>query len=519
MLLLACLSDFHLCIRLSPDGPNDLVSSIRSRIVLPARDLIRETNPSCDSLISGPRCVLFDDDSSETHTIQGIIDAGVWGYDQHEIPNEVLLALSGYVQITWRGSMQRYRHASTVTALSALEDNYMSFEPEPVENEVQQFVSIKDSNGPSYQMNSFYSYISFKGKLVSIVELRIHAPSDTGVFVRAYNNGVPRWFRYVKPQTLLDVSLPSLTEDPSLVSVDYIEIVGKNAQILSLVISVAQHSEQTGNQPRLFFVDGHMNKTLTADDIEGRRLDPSAHVIDMDTAVRKNMRFTLPTDPIPSAKDELQFTYDHLLQCLNSTTILRTEYPAKTIDNFIQSVDVHMKNHPRSNFYETFTNKLMEAPPDLVAFLIRVPDEPEPMGTGTEIEESSADTENAIPMRFTTSNNRSMEMSGLFNALLVSLGSAVGPARLTDLVTMLKVNRFLRQLETHPDASVELTDQESLDEEILTDVIVSVLQLPPLEQLSYEARKSTLTDAITILMPPGSTTALEIEELVTVLLG
>ena len=513
MLFLACVSEFHLCIRLSPDGPQDLVSSIRSRIVLPARDLMRDPQPSCDSLTSGPRCILFDY-GSDTRAIHGVLDASVWGFDLDDIPDKVLLALSGYIQVTWRGSMQKYEHASAVTSLTSMDENRMILYPIHVDNEIQQFISIQDSHGSSYQLNSFYSYISFKGKFVSIVEFQIRAPADTGVFVRGYSDGVPRWFRFVRSGTVLDVGLPSSAEDPSLEGVDYIELIGQNAQILSLVISVALNHPSTDPQPPLFYLDGNLKNPLTGSAIEGRQLHASAHVIDLDTALRKNMRFKQPSKHIASAKDEPQFSYDHLLNCLNSTTIHRTDYPAKTIDNFIQSVESYMKNHPKSNFHETVTAKLVESPPDLVAFLIRVPEQI------FDIHEAHpAITDSNSSVRFVPSNNRSGEIFRLMDILLVSLESVVGTSRFTDLVTMLKVNRFMRLSENQPEASVGLADQTNLDEQILTDVIVSVMQLPPLDQLSYEARKDVLIDAVTMLMPPDTTTAVEIEDLVSALLG
>lgn len=514
MLLMACDFAVVRCIRLSPDGPDDLLASLRSRIVLPARSLMTGIDTSCDSLTSGPRCAFFNG-FGDNQAVHGVIDGSLWGYTQDEIPENVLLALSGYAQVTWRGSMQKYNHASTVTALKTIEHDQMYFDPIPVDTESQQFTRSETPQGSSYRLNSFYSYISFKGKFVSIVEFQILAPTDTGVFVRGYDDGVPRWFRHVRPGTILDIGLPSLKEDPSLEGVDYIEIVGTGARILSLTISVDPTTDQAQTQPTLLFIDAAMNADITK--LSGRKLHSSAYVIDMDTAVRKNMRFTDPPEMIASAKDEIQFSYDHLIKCLNSTNIHRPDYPAKTIDSFIQGVEMYMKQHPDANFYETFTNKLVEAPPDLVAFVIRVPDEP-PLVYEPDIPDDVF--YNTLSIRFQPSGNRSIEVrSPLIDSLLTSLETVLGPTGLTDFVTTLKVNRFLRDTEMHPNTTVHLTDQETMDEEILMEIIVSILDLPAIDQLPYESRKTVLADAITMLVPPGTTTAFEIEELVDILLN
>ena len=86
-------------------------------------------------------------------------------------------------------------------------------------------------------------------------------------------------------------------------------------------------------------------------------------------------------------------------------------------------------------------------------------------------------------------------------------------------MTTLKVNRFLRETEMHPNTTIHLTDQETMDEEILMEILVSFLDLPAIDQLPYESRKTVLADAITMLVPPGTTTVFEIEELVDVLLN
>lgn len=510
MLSLASMCPNIMSLRLSPEGPHDIVSSIRARIVLPARNLVKAESQSCDSLTSGPRCLLFDGQDL-SRSVSGVLEPAIWEKDESDIPDEVYVALSRYVQLNWRGSSNRYVHPSITTALSAMENGRMQFVPSPVETETQQFISSSGQTGWILQLNSIYSYISFISQSVSIVEFQIQAPQDTGVFARGYDDGIPRWFRYIRPGALQDIALSSLNEDPSIESVDYIEIVGKGAQVVSLILSVDPTSTSRETKPPLFFLDGDLE--ADAKQVRSRLFHSSAYLVDLDSAVKNNLKFKPRSEFISSAKDDKHFTYDHLAKCLKFTDGIRPDYPGKTIEDFIHSVDIYVQRYPESEFYETFTNRLVEAPPDLIAFLIRVPrkseEPPEPTVSGIRWN---------TPMRFQSSRNNSTEMSSLLDSVLASLGTALGPHKLLEMVKMFKVNRFLRESHAHPDAEIDIVDQESIDEEILKDVILNVLNLPTLDDLPYGAQKEILVDAITMLVPPGSVTAVEIDALVDTLL-
>jgi hypothetical protein len=511
MLQWASISLSVLSLRLSPEGPQDIVSSIRSRIMLPARYLERGETRSCDSLSSGPRCLLFDDEGS-SRSVSGVLEPSIWEREESEIPDEVYVALSRYVQLNWRGSSKTYNHSSTKTILSGIENGRMHFNPIQVETESQLFISSEGPSGWLLQLNSFYSYISFISQSVSIVEFQLQAPNDTGVFARGYDDGVPRWFRYVRPAARLDIALSSQHEDPSLESVDYIEIVGAGAQIISLVVSVDPTATKKDTNPPLFFLDSDLG--TDANQIRSRLFHSSAYLVDLETAVRHNLKFKSRPEFIASAKDETSFTYDHLAKCLNASAGSRPDYPGKTIEDFIQSVEMYLNKYPNSEFYETFTSRLVEAPPDLIAFLIRVPEEPK------EFPEPSDSILNwgTPSMRFLSSRNNSMETSSLIDSLLASLGTALGPQKLLEMVKVLKINRFLRELQNQPAADIDIVDQTSIDEEILKHVILNVLNLPTLDDLPHDAQKGILVDAITILVPPGTVTSVEIDELVDLLL-
>ena len=125
MLLALTIVVNTMSMRLSPEEPSNIMSIIRSRIMLSARDLLQSESSSCDSLLSGPRCLLFNSDDAPPSAVSGIIEPEVLGLYEEDLPDDIYKLISYHFQMHWPGASSPYRHATRTTNLKSLVENQM----------------------------------------------------------------------------------------------------------------------------------------------------------------------------------------------------------------------------------------------------------------------------------------------------------------------------------------------------------------------------------------------------------
>ena len=354
--ILISLLSHTLAQRQSPELASSITSGLRSNVMLPARSLTKRLPTHCDSLNSGPFCAIAN---NKTRVLaDGIIDRRVWGDIPATTYYNMYMSLSEYAQVHWDGSTARGNRSTQITTLSSDSDNNFTFSPHPMHVDVEALVPslAVPSRQSLYTLNSIYGFISFVYHSVSVTELTITAPSDSDVLVRAHNEGRLSWSRLVEFGTTLDVTLPSDREDPSMEPVDILEIIGVGAQVVSLSVSFNQEIQAKATTYLLMGMD-FVNPPKYAGI---RELHPSAHLVDMQTALEENLSWVQDIPLMRAGQDEVKFGYSNFLQ----TCIA----PVKYLDSFLLSLV--QSAEPSNSFDEHFSAMLIGSSPQLLAGLL-----------------------------------------------------------------------------------------------------------------------------------------------------
>lgn len=356
-LLLRCV----IGMRQSPQLSTDIASSLRSAIVLPAARLVRKLPTSCDSMTTGPFCGLVNDLPKVTST--GVFDRNFWGNMSNEIYQKLYLKLSDYAQNHWVGSPQPQKRGSVVSVLSTAGETF-SFNPFLAAESVSW---SKSSNTSIYILNSFFGYISFVHHAVSITEFKISAPVSSSVLVRAYRDGLPVWSRGVSSGTQADVSRASRSVDPSIESVDYIEVIGEGAELISM--SVSFDPNNLASHKTYLYMDADIARPSRYAGIN--QFPPSAHLVDMETVIRENLVWrTDAKDLIPDATEFPAFKHERLLELIPSMPISVEKY----LEFFTRALSDFGSNGRRESrpFEELHVDVLLDSAPELLAAILAV---------------------------------------------------------------------------------------------------------------------------------------------------
>lgn len=294
--------------------------------MLPARLLARKESLYCDSLTSGPFCVLTN--NSTKILTEGLIDRSLWGEVSAVTYYNLYSSLSDYAMDHWSGSSVRVPRATRLSSLVPSSPGQVGFRFEPYNVPVD-FDSFSISSSSLYTLNSIYGFISFVYSSVSVTSFHIKAPSTTNVFVRAYQDGVPVWSRMVRAGKVLDVSQPSDREDPSVEAIDSLEVIGMGAEILSLSVSFVTTQQ---NSSTYLFVDRDLERPSRYAGI--RSFPPSAHLIDMQTVMEQQWQWV--QDPLPmliAGEDEPEFASSQVLNKLHRVSSKYWDYFIMTFRN------------------------------------------------------------------------------------------------------------------------------------------------------------------------------------------
>lgn len=343
--------------RQSPNIASDISLSIRSHIMLPARSLMKRPSVRCDSLIYGPFCALTNNITKLA--TDGFIDYRLWGDISADAYYNMYMSLSDYASDHWDGLPVRSDRSTLVSDLVRGAGSFV-FEPHPLAVDVVSFLpSLGD--GSLYTLNSFYGFISFVFAPVSLAEFVVRAPINSHVLVRAYCDGLPVFFRLVRSGTVMDVSLSSQREDPSIESLDLIEIIGFGAEILTLSVSHIVHNS-VHSDTFVFF-------TRNEADVSVRAFPPSAYLVDMQTIVEQDLTWKPEQVHVASALDELEFTEKMFLERLARE---EANVPLMYLDHFILSLERDTVENRANIFTETF----LESSPQLLSYFLGMPTAP-----------------------------------------------------------------------------------------------------------------------------------------------
>lgn len=486
-------------LRHSPHIPDSVIASLRSGVVLPANRFVAGSTEVCDSLADGPFCGLLS--TGGKFSVEGIIDTSLWRGMPDSTYQSNYAQLSDFAQHHWSGSVSPVPKSVRTSSLTKREDVLFVFQPIGIVVDTANFAP--SPSRALYVLNSFFGYISFVQSSVSVVEFIVSAPATSGVLVRAFREGTLVWARVVPAGDSVDVASASSSVDPSLDPIAYIEVIGVGAAIHSFKLSLPS----TRATSTYLFMDSDLAHPSKYAGI--RQFDSSAHLIDMESAVRQNLRVKLPAELLTDAVAHPALSYSSFL------TALENRDPATSVfmDHFFATIEAFLHNGVRKNrsFESIFVAVLVESSPEVISFaLVSVASggvdktmsehtinlqelkarfEGPPVHASVESVISSLGDfgrvsfsrgPHTVPSHATQSASK----------VVVALYAHLGEEKFTEMVLKHRLSRL---------ANSEAVATDGLDEQALTDILVEGLGLPITQSTPNNYKRELLTRVISIL--------------------
>jgi hypothetical protein len=350
-------------LRQSPQVSESIAASIRSGVVLPVSRLMKKSINECDSLKEGPFCRLIND--LHKPITNGLIEIELWGDVPPLVYESNYKVLADYAQNHWSGNPTFRSRKPLLAHLQQSNDpGRLSFRGHPLEANFSGFSESPTSAKSLYILNSIYGYISFVDE-VSVTEFSVFAPTESDILVRTFQDGVPIWSRVVAAGSEVDVAMSCELTDPAMEPVDYIEIIGRGAEVVSLSISLP-----TDRFARTYlFMDSNLRRPSKYAGI--RSFAPSAYVIDMESAVNEGLVFKetgilkLLQSALNSPVMSSQWLLDRLLKCATADNAPHLSQ----LDHLLRVLDRQYATS-EDDFETTFRDVLVESAPELVAFVL-----------------------------------------------------------------------------------------------------------------------------------------------------
>ena len=500
--ILAC-SCAAIPLRQSPLVSESIAASIRSGIVLPVGRLMKKPVHECDSLIEGPFCRLIND--AQKPITNGLIEIDLWGEIPPVIYESNYRILGDYAQNHWSGDSTFQSRKPRLAHLErSNETKRLSFREHAIQANSSGLFESPTFAESLYILNSIYGYISFTEE-VSVTEFSVLAPNYTDILVRTFHDGVPIWSRVVSAGSQVDVAMSCELTDPAMEPVDYIEIIGEGAEIVSLSISLS-----TDRFARTYlFMDSNLRRPSKYAGI--RSFAPSAYVIDMESAVKEGLVFKdtgkikLLQSAIQSPVMSSQRLLDRLLKCAAPDTAAHISQ----LDHLLRVLDRQYATS-EDDFETTFRDVIVESAPELVSFVLkqecstgivspRAADiirrlrvmRGDPMSSPTD----DADTlmeEIANPL---VTFQRLMDpptpdLMSTANKVALAMYAHLGGDRFAEIVVR---NKLVRIANSQPVSS------DGVDEDALAAVLIQGLELPINEGTPEQNKIDILTKIIDIL--------------------
>jgi hypothetical protein len=490
-LILCVVSGMTIPLRHSPDVSELIVSSLRSAVVLPANRLAQKPGTVCDSLIEGPFCVIVS--SRKRPTTGGLIDTALWGEEMSQRTYERNYRLiSDFAQLHWTGSIMKVPRKPRISNLiMGTAGSSFRFAINPFAAEQAGF----SPNEWTYILNSIHGYLSFPNQ-VSVIEMVIKAPQNSNVLVRAFSDGVPVWSRLVQAGQTEDVARPCKDVDPSVESIDHLEVIAVGAELVALAVST---SSEVSSKTYVFIDSDPANPSRYSG---VRTFPPSAYLIDMETAASEGLYFLDPWENQAPAKSAL---YENLFSSNTLVNILEhsesdTEIPIPQLDYFIHLID--RRASESESFESEFIHLLVEGSVELIAYILK-------RTVAPPITESDADSRarqfaarirvirgddhfsSAAPVKIVNLHAVSPILVEAANTVALALFAHLGRDKFEEIVLRNKLVRMTNS---------EDVSTEGLDEPALLAVIVEGLGLPFDDQTPETNRRSILSRIIEILL-------------------
>lgn len=475
-------------LRTSPNDPEMIISSIRSGVVLARNSLIRSEHSTCDSF-SGPFCGLLGQPAP--FSVSGLLDPVIWGGIRGEVYNNVYMKVSEYAQHHWSRSGKAKKRETRLTSLSQRTDGSAEFSPQSIEFESSLFRAAVNASG--YVFNSGFGYISFLNEEVSVVGFKVRAPGTSHVLVRAYRDGFPVWSRMVQRLSVLDVAHPCVSVDPSLEAVDYMEVIGEGAEVLSLDLSLGMQGVY--GVRNYLFLDEDLSNPSRYYGI--RSFPPSAYLLDMDAVLKEGLTVSGESRHMLSAREEETFSYEHFVQKMSTTPL--DQFPSLQMESFISALEnQHGGQH---SFSTLFTSVLLDSAPELVEFVLSKKNwQADPnlnpfltrlyavKARGNESSKEdpilatiASSVGNVTKMSFTRSDVGPAEtLRNTANEVVQIMYAHLGDDKFTEIAIQSKLKKLAG---TRPVAS------DGIDEDILADILIEGLELPIDSATPIESRR------------------------------
>lgn len=349
-------------LRYSPEVAEQISSSLRSAIVLPANRLLKPAASTCDSLTGGPFCSLFSE--KRRPATGGLIEVDLWDELPRRVFDRNYKTVSKFAQTHWWRTpekMSRNVRISTLVRATGTNTSCFHLSINPISVDSLGFVPSEPRDSDSLLvLNSHFGYVSFFHE-VSVFEMKVRAPLNSHVLVRSFNDGVSVWSRIVRSGQTVDVARACNETDPSVEAVDYIEIIGAGAEILSFHIS----SSSEKLHRTFVFLDSNLLKPSRYAGI--RTFPPSAYLVDMETAATEGMYFGPDPIPLISAIYDSLLSSDSLIYQLERADSYPS-LPTTQLDYFVRLVE---RRQQETDFETSFRDLLIESPPEVMSFLFK----------------------------------------------------------------------------------------------------------------------------------------------------
>ena len=485
-------------LRHSPEVSDLIVSSLRSSVVLPGNRLARKSASVCDSLIDGPFCGIVS--SKPKPSTGGLIDTEIWGGN---IPRRLYdlnyNTISQFAQINWSGLPG---NAGREPRISTLHKEGFEFVINPIQVDHMGFTATEDEENSSvvfYKVNSNYGYVSFLIE-VSVIEMVVKAPANSHILVRAFSDGVSIWSRVVKAGTSNDVSRPCSEIDPSMESVDHLEVVGVGAELHALSVS-------TSSEPvtkTYVYMDSDLSKPSRYSGI--RTFPSSAYLVDMERASTEGLYFMDPWETLPPAKSAILediFSSSNLIDILEHTAS-DMQVPIPQLDYFIHLLD--RRAAPDSiTFEDTFRDLLIEGSVEVLSFILQgsiniptlsTPSDSRAHQLATRLRLLRGDEPDPSPLKIVTLQApTSPILEEAANTVALALFAHLGRDKFEEIVLRSKLVRL---------TNAERVMMDGIDEPALLAIIVEGLGLQFDEATPEPNRRSTVSQIIEILLEGSS---------------
>jgi hypothetical protein len=484
--------------------PLDIASTIRRELVTSPHMWVYEAPVRCNSMSSGPSCSFLGD--SEAIPVMGIIHPSIWNMEY----GRPYMHTQHYIYDHFkRGSRQR-RHLAKTTQMLPLEETALRLEPHDIAMDASGW---SPSLNGLMQLNTNYGYFAWVLHQVSMVDFTIFASGDYNVLVRGYHDGVPRWTRMVSAGTELNVARVSSTVDPSLVAVDYIEVIGMGAVVRKMEVSFASAYM---HEQEVFYFNQNLSKH------NNHKFPPSAHLLDLETIVLEGLK---PIESsrivyIPDARDDRVFGYERFMDLCTSPGM---DFPTKYADYFVQSLEITFAKGGDKDFLRVFTDRLLESSPELLSYVLKggaertVSDSPLTGASVGDYQEKAAhnDRIRALLTQEKNAENVWSELAKVVSThdqighldfaisphvinvasrVVVSLITLIGEEKFKDFIVAKKVQRIVNQM------PVNL----GLDETMLRDILVAAFSLELSDATPRADRVDMISSALSQLIDDPS---------------